>query len=461
MQIIVVGAGLAGLSTALALTHSTTEHHIVLLEAASALAEIGAGVQLTPIATRQFKTWGLEPQLLAASALPKAWNLRRGSDGEVLNRVEMERFEEWYGAPYVVVHRADLHRILHEAVAARGVDLRLNSRVQDYAVEDGWVRLESGQKLQGDLVVACDGINSSARTQLLKGVGSALHRDQELEETGWAAYRFMVDVEDVKVDPLTKEIVGEHSGNCWCVAVSCQSFQFSKLTTTRADSNRSVMTYMIRDSGKLNLVLSHPDDKDSSSWTREQYLSELRSYYKDLDPRVLRLIQLSTGPITNWPVHQVAKLPTWMSQSGKFVVIGDAAHAMAFYLSMGVSLAIEDATALVTALDMHTSDQDRLSLKSAMHLFQDLRKPRAEKIRDASLHAGAMLHLSPGAERVLRDKSAINDGAVTEAQLGDPLLNWTSYGITDKEIRRECYGYDVVAEMRQQARDNNLLPARM
>lgn len=217
MHLIIVGAGLAGLSTALALADFPTKHRIILLESASALAEIGAGVQLTPVATRQFKAWGLESQLLAASALPKAWNLRRGSDGEVLNRVPMDRFEEWYGAPYVVVHRADLHRILHEAVVAKGVEVRLNSRVQGYGTEDGWVRLTNGKKLQADLVVACDGINSSARTHLLKALASDVTREEEVEETGWAAYRLMADVEDVRNDPLTREIVDEHAGNCWYV----------------------------------------------------------------------------------------------------------------------------------------------------------------------------------------------------------------------------------------------------
>ena len=215
MRIIIVGAGLAGLSTALALTTSSTKHQIVLLESGSALAELGAGVQLAPIATRQFKAWGLEAQLLAASALPKAWNLRRGSDGEVLNRVPMDEFEDWYGAPYVVVHRADLHRILHEAVMTRGVEVCLNSRVEEYGIEEGWVKLVTGEKMQGDLVVACDGINSAARTQLLKSIGSNMHQDEELEATGWAAYRLMADVEDIKSDPLTKDIVGEHAGNCW------------------------------------------------------------------------------------------------------------------------------------------------------------------------------------------------------------------------------------------------------
>lgn len=217
MHIIIVGAGLAGLSTALALANSLTKHHIVLLESASALAEIGAGVQLNPIATRLFKAWGLEPQLLAASALPKAWNLRQGSDGEILNRVPMDRFHEWYGAPYVVVHRADLHKILHEAVVAKGVEVRLNSRVQEYGIEEGWLRLVNGEELQSDLVVACDGVNSSARTQLVRALGSSMTRVEEVEETGWAAYRLMADVEDIKNDPLTKEVVDEHAANCWYV----------------------------------------------------------------------------------------------------------------------------------------------------------------------------------------------------------------------------------------------------
>jgi salicylate hydroxylase len=218
MHIIIVGAGLAGLSTALALANSSNKYDIIILESAAALAEIGAGVQLTPVATRQFKAWGLGPQLLAASALPEAWNLRRGSDGEVLNRVPMNRFEEWYGAPYVVVHRADLHRILHDAVVAKGVELRLNSRVQEYGIEDGWIQLVDGGKMESDLVVACDGINSSARTQLLNSLESNTPRVKELEETGWAAFRLMVDVEDVRNDPLTREIVDEHAGNCWYVS---------------------------------------------------------------------------------------------------------------------------------------------------------------------------------------------------------------------------------------------------
>ena len=218
------------------------------------------------------------------------------------------------------------------------------------------------------------------------------------------------------------------------------------------------MTYMIRNSEKLNLVLSHPDDIDTSAWAREQYLAEIQRFYGDMDSRVQQLINLSTGPITNWPVYQVVKLPNWTPKSGKFVLIGDAAHAMAFYLSMGVSLAIEDATALATSLSIHVNKPAEVSLARAIGLFVKVRKSRTEKIRDASLHAGAMLHLPPGYERDLRDQSAKNDSVIDEARNGDALLDWVSYGITDKTIRNECYGYDVAAEMLEQARADELLP---
>ncbi|KAJ4311239.1 hypothetical protein N0V94_008046 [Neodidymelliopsis sp. IMI 364377] len=218
------------------------------------------------------------------------------------------------------------------------------------------------------------------------------------------------------------------------------------------------MTYMIRDSGKLNLVLSHPDNINTSTWTRDQYLKELQSFYSTMDPCACRLIDLSRGPITNWPVHQVARLPTSISQSGKFALIGDAAHAMAFYLSMGVSLAIEDAAALAAALDLHTSHPTNVSLVQAMRVFEKVRKPRAEKIRDASLHAGAMLHLPAGAERDLRDESARRDCAVEGARRGeDALVEWVSYGITDRVVRGLCYGYDVVGEIVEQARRDGLI----
>ncbi|PVI05742.1 salicylate hydroxylase [Periconia macrospinosa] len=432
MKIIIIGAGIAGLSTAIALAHSATEHDIILLESASRLAEVGAGIQLTAVATRQFLRWGLGPELLAVASIPTSWNLRRGSDGSILNRVPFKELEPTYGGPYVVIHRADLHRILHRHAVKKGARIELNSRVMQYGVEEGWVLLENGVRMQADLIVACDGINSMAREHLLKYLGEK-HEDT-VQPTGWAAYRAMVNVDDVKRDSLIAEIVAEHNGNCW------------------ADEDKLLMSYMVRDSGKLNLVFSHRDTVETGSWTQDQFLQELRNMSKGMDPRVQRLINLINAPITNWPVYAIRTLPTWTSKSGRFVLIGDAAHAMAFYLSMGVSMAVEDAAALAWVVERSTDSSQAISLASAMSLFVKVRKPRAELIRDASLHAAAILQLPPGPDRDIRDAAAMQDGLVGEAsKQGNCLVDWKSYGIADRTIRDACYSYDVIADIEEQA----------
>ena len=222
------------------------------------------------------------------------------------------------------------------------------------------------------------------------------------------------------------------------------------------------MTYMVKNSAKLNLVLSHPDDIDTGTWTQEQYLGELRRTYGDMDISVQHLLDLISGPITNWPVFQVRTLPTWVSKSGKFVLMGDAAHAMAFYLSMGVSLAVEDAAALTSCLERHTSHPDKVSLASTIKAFEEIRKPRAKLVRDASLNAGNMLHVPPGNERDARDTAARRDGVLESGVDGiassEFLVKSSRYGITDKNIRDWCYGYDVVEAVRKMDTNELSLP---
>src|ERR1700761_8104235 len=245
MDIIVVGAGIGGLSTALSL--ALGGHHVTILESASALAEIGAGVQMTPNATKFFWKWGLGPDILASSALPESFNVRQGTNGAILGIVPFEEFEKRYGAPYIVIHRADIHRILHEHAIKAGVEVKLNSKVADYDFENGSLRLANGQDLQADLIVAVDGINSFARRSFLKETGDGL------EKTGWAAYRTMIPVEKIRANPETAQLVSQHCCNCW------------------TGDNRLAMTYMVKGSEMLNMVLSHPDDIDTTDWTNEKY----------------------------------------------------------------------------------------------------------------------------------------------------------------------------------------------
>ncbi|KAH7347978.1 hypothetical protein BKA66DRAFT_477751 [Pyrenochaeta sp. MPI-SDFR-AT-0127] len=313
--------------------------------------------------------------------------------------------------------------------------------------------------MRADLVVACDGIGSFARRALLgpdpgRGGGVATAVDaprgneaaEWLEKTGWAAYRAWAPVDKIKADPELKELVEKHECNCW------------------VGHDGLVMTYMVKNSKILNMVLSHRDDVDTSYWTLAQYKDEIGEMFDDWDPRLKRLLDARDDRVQNWPIYQAKTLPRWTSERGRFVLIGDAAHAMSFYLSMGVSMAVEDAAGLVECLKLleqrglpgdSAETNGETGLGFAMKLFEKVRKSRAQLVRDASLHAGNVLQMPPGREREQRDRNLRDGGesaaAESEAQGQKKLFTeGTAYGIADRRIRDWCYGYDVVEEVRRE-----------
>jgi salicylate hydroxylase len=423
MEIIVIGAGIGGLSAALSL--ALAGHHVTIFETSSVLAEIGAGVQLTPNATKHFWKRGLGPDILAKAALPTHFAVREGLSGETLGRVEFANFKELYGAPYLVIHRADIHQILHEHSIKAGVNLRLRSRVIQYNFENAEVVLANGQKFRADLVVGVDSINSSSRKALLNSTGG------DLEKTGWAAYRAVAPVNKIKANSLTAQLGSQHSCNCW------------------VGENCSAMTYMVKNSEILNIVLSHPDDVDTSEWMPEQYQAEIRRIFKGFNHSLRALLDMTRPAIQNWPIYQVKPLPKWTSATGKFVLMGDAAHAMAFYLSLGVSLAVEDAAALTECI--HLQSQGNVGLDRTMAVFEIIRKTRCKDVQDASLHAGNVLHLPPGPAQVARDAAMQNDGLPAEVNQKERFYaEGMSYVIADRKIRDWGYAYDVIGAVREE-----------
>ena len=166
MKIIIVGAGIGGLSASLALARNG--HSVTIYESAPRLAEVGAGVQMSPNAVKLFFEWGVGPDLLEKAALPQSVYIHSWKDGRVLGETKITPdFEKRYGAPYIVVHRAEMHEILHRHEVQTGVTVHVASKVIKYDFEQGIVTLEDGRTIQADLVVAVDGTPgpSKARTE--------------------------------------------------------------------------------------------------------------------------------------------------------------------------------------------------------------------------------------------------------------------------------------------------------
>jgi salicylate hydroxylase len=166
MKIIIVGAGIGGLSASLALARNG--HSVTIYESAPRLAEVGAGVQMSPNAVKLFFEWGVGPNLLEKAALPQSLYIHNWKDGRVLGETKITPdFEKRYGAPYIVVHRAEMHEILHRHAVQAGVTVHVASKAIKYDFEQGIVTLEDGRTIQADLVVAIDGAPrpSKARTE--------------------------------------------------------------------------------------------------------------------------------------------------------------------------------------------------------------------------------------------------------------------------------------------------------
>lgn len=156
MNVVIVGAGIGGLSAGLALARSG--HSVTIYESAPRLAEVGAGVQMAPNAVKLFFEWGLGPDMLAKAALPRSLYIHNWKDGRILGETKITpEFEKRYGAPYIVVHRAEMHEILHRHAVQAGVSVHVASKVTEYDFEGGSIMLESGRTIHADLVVAVDG----------------------------------------------------------------------------------------------------------------------------------------------------------------------------------------------------------------------------------------------------------------------------------------------------------------
>ena len=213
LNIIVVGAGIGGLAATHTLAHAG--HRVTLLESASVLSDVGAGIQVSPNATRLLHRWGLGQALATVGVEPTAIVFRRYDTGSRVGYTRWgSRMVEDHGSPYYHIHRGDYHAMLHRlARTAPGVRIRLNAAVRDVqpdpTVQGGpSVTLASGEVLYADVIIGADGVKSR-----LQKVVTGL--DDAPIPTGDAAYRAIISTDSMLQDPELRQLVETPEMTAW------------------------------------------------------------------------------------------------------------------------------------------------------------------------------------------------------------------------------------------------------
>lgn len=422
LNILVIGAGLGGLATAIAL--SRHGHTVTILESAPVLGEVGAGIQIPPNSMRLLLEWGLGPFLEGKAVEPDGMKFRRWQDGRPIAFTKLiPDHKEKFGAPYYVVHRADFHSAMHSLAAEMGVQIKVGHHVVDYDESVPSVALADGRKLEADLIVAADGIKSVARKHI-PGLEKI-----EPQKTPFAAYRATVDVETMRKDPDTAWLVkeGEPTLNLWI------------------GEGRHVMTYTMSSGRSFNMVLSHRDASDPATWPTEpeERLAQMRSYYADWDPQLVKITHMIEKTM-KWPLMTVPTSPRWLSESKRLLILGDAAHGMLPYMSQGAAMAVEDGAALAEAFSFASSPDQ---IEQCLSVWQDVRVLRSSQMQQASAINGMIWHFGDGEVQQARDQSMVQE--VRGEGVRESANQWT-----DPVTARWAYGYDACEEIRNRFKAN-------
>lgn len=368
-EVVVVGGGIGGLATAYAL--ATQGRSVRVLERASGFVEIGAGLQMAPNATRVLARWGMLDRVVDAGVCPGRLAFLDALSGEELTSLDLgSGFQERYGAPYVVLHRTDLLRVLLDGAREAGVELVTGAEVT--AVEQdasgAWV-IVGGRRERAEMVVAADGLRSTLRERL---------DDSPPVLAGYVAYRGAFAVADLPAEQVPVDLgdVVVHIGP------GCHLVQ-----------------YALRRGEILNTVAVFESPAFARGEAEWGGPDELDLVFAGAGPRVQRGLA-SLWRDRRWPMSDRLPIERWVD--GRLVLTGDAAHPMLQYLAQGACQAIEDAAVLADAVG-RSEFSGVVDWEAALGDFVASRHPRTARVQTTARTWGEIWHVD-GVARLLRNE---------------------------------------------------------
>lgn len=364
MNVIIVGAGIGGLVSALCL--DAKGHKVKIYEQAEILSELGAGIQLSPNATKVLNYLGLFKDLEPYIFEPNSFQFLNFSTGKVITERKLgEAIKKDFNSPNYDIHRADLQRVLLNKIKVKNIDIHSNMKVTNVGNNKNSAFIEvDGKEIQADLVIGADGIHSK--------VSDSLFGKKEIIYTGNVAWRMLIPVEILPENLILPD------------------------TTVWLGPNKHFVTYHVNGGKNLNCVcLVEQDGWFNESWSEKGEIEELKKAYKGWNRTIETLLQhADPNTLYKWALHDRLPMKQW--SKGRIIVLGDAAHPMLPFLAQGAAMAIEDGAVLANCIDNFDE------VEEALKYFEKIRKPRTSYVQSAARRNAKVLHLS-GLAAILRN----------------------------------------------------------
>jgi 2-polyprenyl-6-methoxyphenol hydroxylase-like FAD-dependent oxidoreductase len=345
LSIAIVGAGIGGLAAAATLRRIGAD--VRVYEQAERFQRIGAGIQMMPNAMNVLRHIGIEAHLRNVAFAPHSHLNRVWDSGEITRELPMP--ESLHGAPYLCMHRADLHQALLSALPARIIDRKRKLVGLDRAAGRVTLTFADGHRAHADAVIGADGVHSAVRDVII-GPDAPLHK-------GRIAYRAVF-----ASALMAGRDIGSSRTKWWGV-------------------DRHIVVYYINKAkSEVYFVTSVPEPAHwltRESWSAKGDVAELRRAYEGFHPDV-HAVLAACPDCHKWAILEREPLARW--SEGPIALLGDACHPMTPYMAQGAATAIEDAAVLARCL----AATDGEDIEGAFKRYEAHRKPRTSLIQAIS-----------------------------------------------------------------------------
>ncbi|WP_354684208.1 3-hydroxybenzoate 6-monooxygenase [Cupriavidus necator] len=362
-KVLIIGGGIGGLAAALALAKQGIR--IELLEQADQIGEIGAGIQLAANAFAALDALGVGQAARDRAVFTDQMILKDALDASDVAVVNVGApYRERFGNPYAVIHRADIHLSILEAVQDHPlITFRTSTRVGKLEQGERGVTVidQRGECHVADAVVGCDGVKSAIRQTLI---------GDEARVTGHVVYRAVVDVEDMPKDLQVNAPVVWAGPNCHLVH------------------------YPLRGGQQYNLVVTFHSREKEEWGVKDGSKDEVLSYFEGIHPLPHQMLDRPSS-WKRWATADREPVERW--SFGRATVLGDAAHPMTQYVAQGACQALEDAVTLGVAVQEANGE-----FEAAFRLYEQARIPRTARVLYAARDMGRIYH-AKGVDRHVRN----------------------------------------------------------